>query len=87
MQSHPFSHKVDVGLSQLIEDKLTCYFNSLNGDKPSEGLYDCILQEVELPLITIALKKCAGNKVKTANLLGINRNTLTKKIKDYKIIL
>lgn len=85
MHSKILTSHTDVGISQLIEEKLTTYFDSLNGDKPAENLYDCIFQAMELPLITVALKKCGGNKVKAAYLLGINRNTLTKKIKDYNI--
>ncbi|MFN7729784.1 MAG: helix-turn-helix domain-containing protein [Bdellovibrio sp.] len=49
------------------------------------GLYNVVMEQVERPLIEIALRAYNGNQVKTAQLLGINRNTLKKKIDNYKI--
>ncbi len=72
-------------LSQSIETHLKHYF-ALHGDNlPAPGLYNRIIQEVELPLIALALQATRGNQVKTADLLGINRNTLRKKIKELDI--
>ena len=72
-------------LSKSIEDHLKRYFD-LHGDNlPPAGLYNRILQEVELPLIALSLSATRGNQLKTAELLGINRNTLRKKIKDLDI--
>lgn len=72
-------------LSKSIEDHLKRYFD-LHGDSlPPPGLYNRILQEVELPLIALSLVATRGNQLKTAELLGINRNTLRKKIKDLDI--
>lgn len=72
-------------LSSTIESHLKHYF-ALHGDNlPAPGLYNRILQEVELPLIALALQATRGNQVKTAELLGINRNTLRKKIKELDI--
>ena len=72
-------------LSQAIESHLKRYFD-LHGDGlPPAGLYDRILKEVELPLIALSLAATRGNQVKTAQLLGINRNTLRKKIQDLDI--
>ncbi len=72
-------------LSHSIETHLKHYF-SLHGDNlPAPGLYNRIIQEVELPLIALALQATRGNQVKTAELLGINRNTLRKKIKELDI--
>jgi two-component system nitrogen regulation response regulator GlnG len=69
-------------LSHAIETHLRRYFD-LHGDSlPPDGLYDRILKEVELPLIALSLAATRGNQVRTAELLGINRNTLRKKIKD-----
>jgi DNA-binding protein Fis len=53
--------------------------------KPSNGLYNIVLEQVEKPLIELALKAYNGNQVKTALMLGINRNTLKKKIDNYKL--
>ncbi len=72
-------------LSQAIETHLRRYFD-LHGDSlPPDGLYDRILKEMELPLIALSLAATRGNQVRTAELLGINRNTLRKKIKDLDI--
>jgi two-component system nitrogen regulation response regulator GlnG len=72
-------------LSQAIEAHLRRYFD-LHGDSlPPDGLYDRILKEMELPLIALSLAATRGNQVRTAELLGINRNTLRKKIKDLDI--
>ncbi len=72
-------------LSQAIETHLRRYFD-LHGDSlPPDGLYDRILKEMELPLIALSLSATRGNQVRTAELLGINRNTLRKKIKDLDI--
>jgi two-component system nitrogen regulation response regulator GlnG len=72
-------------LAQAIESHLRRYFD-LHGDAlPPNGLYDRILKEMELPLIALSLSATRGNQVRTAELLGINRNTLRKKIKDLDI--
>jgi two-component system nitrogen regulation response regulator GlnG len=72
-------------LSQAIEMHLRRYFD-LHGDSlPPDGLYDRILKEMELPLIALSLAATRGNQVRTAELLGINRNTLRKKIRDLDI--
>lgn len=72
-------------LSASILRHLRRYFD-LHGDGlPPPGLYDRILKEMELPLIEIALDATGGNQAKCADLLGINRNTLRKKITDLDI--
>ncbi|MBB5223348.1 two-component system nitrogen regulation response regulator GlnG [Amaricoccus macauensis] len=72
-------------LAHAIEAHLRRYFD-LHGDGlPPDGLYDRILKEMELPLISLSLSATRGNQVRTAELLGINRNTLRKKIKDLDI--
>ncbi len=72
-------------LSASIARHLRRYFD-LHGDGlPPPGLYDRILREMELPLIEIALEATGGNQAKCADLLGINRNTLRKKITDLDI--
>lgn len=72
-------------LSQSVEDHLQRYFDHHGDALPPPGLYNRILQEVELPLIALSLAATRGNQLKTAELLGINRNTLRKKIKDLDI--
>jgi two-component system nitrogen regulation response regulator GlnG len=72
-------------LSQAIEAHLKRYFDLHGESLPPDGLYDRILKEMELPLIALSLSATRGNQVRTAELLGINRNTLRKKIRDLDI--
>ena len=72
-------------LSASVERHLRRYFDLHGGALPPAGLYARILREIELPLITIALDATGGNQAKCADLLGINRNTLRKKITDLDI--
>ena len=72
-------------LSQSIARHLQRYFD-LHGDQlPPPGLYDRILREIEKPLLEIALDATGGNQLRCADLLGINRNTLRKKLTDLNI--
>ncbi len=72
-------------LSASVEKHLRRYFDLHGGVLPPPGLYQRILREVETPLIEIALDATGGNQAKCADLLGINRNTLRKKITDLDI--
>ena len=72
-------------LSQSIARHLKRYFDLHGGQLPPEGVYDRVLREMEVPLIEIALDATGGNQAKCADLLGINRNTLRKKITDLDI--
>ncbi|OWJ80449.1 response regulator [Haematobacter genomosp. 1] len=72
-------------LSASVGKHLKRYFDLHGGTLPPPGLYQRILKEVEIPLIEIALDATAGNQAKCADLLGINRNTLRKKITDLDI--
>ncbi|MEJ6477245.1 MAG: response regulator [Octadecabacter sp.] len=69
-------------LSASVAKHLRRYFDLHGGALPPPGLYLRILREVEAPLIEIALDATGGNQAKCADLLGINRNTLRKKIID-----
>ncbi len=72
-------------LSASVGKHLRRYFDLHGGVLPPPGLYNRILKEVEGPLIEIALDATGGNQAKCADLLGINRNTLRKKITDLDI--
>jgi two-component system nitrogen regulation response regulator GlnG len=72
-------------LSAAIARHLRRYFDLHGGNLPAPGLYDRILKEMEAPLIEIALDATGGNQARCADLLGINRNTLRKKITDLDI--
>ena len=72
-------------LSSSVARHLRRYFDLHGNMLPPPGLYQRILREVEAPLIEIALEATGGNQAKCADLLGINRNTLRKKITDLDI--
>ncbi len=72
-------------LGASVERHLRRYFDLHGKMLPPAGLYTRILREIELPLIEIALEATGGNQAKCADLLGINRNTLRKKITDLDI--
>ena len=85
--SSPVSEKEEnaEGLSCSVEEHLITYFSS-HGDKfPAAGLYDRVLREVERPLITLTLQATRGNQLKASDVLGLNRNTLRKKIRELGI--
>jgi two-component system nitrogen regulation response regulator GlnG len=73
------------GLSQSVERHLKAYFAAHGEGLPAAGLYDRIVREVERPLITLTLNATRGNQVRAARVLGVNRNTLRKKINDLSI--
>jgi two-component system nitrogen regulation response regulator GlnG len=72
-------------LSASVGKHLKRYFDLHGGVLPPPGLYQRILREVEMPMIELALDATGGNQAKCADLLGINRNTLRKKITDLDI--
>ena len=72
-------------LSTSVAKHLKRYFDLHGGALPPPGLYDRILKEIEVPLIEIALDATGGNQARCADLLGINRTTLRKKITDLDI--
>src|SRR5450631_1218319 len=69
-------------LASSVEQYLTQYFLAQGDRLPPPGVYDRIVQEVERPLISICLAATRGNQIRAAQLLGLNRNTLRKKIRD-----
>jgi two-component system nitrogen regulation response regulator GlnG len=72
-------------LGQAVERHLKEYFAAHTDGMPSSGLYDLILREVERPLLSLSLAATRGNQIKAAQLLGVNRNTLRKKIRELDI--
>jgi two-component system, NtrC family, nitrogen regulation response regulator GlnG len=82
--SHAMGTKSE-GLATSVEQHLARYFATFGEDLPPDGLYDRVLAEVERPLLMLSLAAARGNQLRTADLLGINRNTLRKKLNDLKI--
>jgi two-component system nitrogen regulation response regulator GlnG len=75
----------DETLSGSVERHLNAYFRGFGENLPPPGLYHRILRDVEGPLIGVALAATHGNQIKAAELLGVNRNTLRKKIRELDI--
>ena len=83
------NHTVHAGsrsklLSNVTDECLHSYFETLNGHKPGD-LYQLVIGEVEKPLFRAVLRYTNGNQSEAAEILGINRGTLRKKLKDYKL--
>jgi two-component system nitrogen regulation response regulator GlnG len=72
-------------MAAAVERHLRDYFGTFKGALPPPGLYDRVLAEVERPLLSMTLALTRGNQVKAAQLLGLNRNTLRKKIRDLDV--
>ena len=73
-----------IPLRSMTEQALDNYFTSLNGHAPGR-LYDLVMREVEEPLFRAVLDYAAGNQSRAAEVLGINRGTLRKKLRTYGI--
>ncbi|MBM3514850.1 MAG: nitrogen regulation protein NR(I), partial [Alphaproteobacteria bacterium] len=72
-------------LSEAAERHLRVHFENSPAEMPPPGLYDRVLQEIERPLIQLTLQATRGNQIKAAEILGLNRNTLRKKIRELDI--
>jgi len=89
LQNKPTATSLDVdqlSLEEIIRHKLVDYFRRMEG-VDVDNLYSLVIERVERPLIELTLKKTKGNQIRAAQLLGINRNTLRKKITDLRIEL
>lgn len=72
-------------LGQSVARHLRTYFDAHNGALPASGLYNRILHEIERPLLSISMEATRGNQIRAADLLGLNRNTLRKKLKELEV--
>lgn len=72
-------------LRDLTDEALRTYFRDLNGHKPGD-LYQLVLGEVEPPLFEVVLDYTRGNQSRAASILGLNRATLRKKLKQYELL-
>lgn len=73
-------------LSDCVRKSLERYFKDLDGEVP-RAVYEMVLKNVERPMLEAVLDRAEGNQTIAADMLGINRNTLRKKIQQYKIKL
>ena len=69
-------------LSDAGENSLAHYFDQLNGEEAT-GIYEMVIKETERPLLKITMEQAFGNQTRAAKMLGINRNTLKKKLASY----
>ena len=77
--------QADASLTDAMDRHLQALF-AAHGDRlPPDGMYDRVISEVERPLLSLALGATRGNQLRAARLLGLNRNTLRKKIKDLDV--
>lgn len=75
-----------IGLDQIVYAKVKTFFDQLQGQRDIDKLHETVIAEVERPLLTVVLEAYGWNQLKAAEALGINRNTLAKKIARYGII-
>jgi Fis family transcriptional regulator len=74
-----------ISLRAHAQQALSTYFEHLNGHRPS-GLYQLVLREVEEPLFRAVLEHTEGNQLRAAEILGINRGTLRRKLEEYGLV-
>lgn len=74
----------DLNLSQLLEKKFAIFVKKIKHGN-NKGIYALLISECEKPIFKLALQETNGNQVKAARLLGVNRNTLRKKIQEFQI--
>ena len=72
-------------IEECIRDSLEAYFKDLRGAEP-HAIYEMVIQVVEKPLLDVVMKHAEGNQSKAAEWLGINRNTLRRKLVEHKLI-
>ncbi len=71
-------------LASCVIDSMQQYFADLNGEEP-KNLHHFFIQEVEKPFLQVVMEQVKGNQTRAADILGINRNTLRKKLKTYNL--
>jgi two-component system nitrogen regulation response regulator GlnG len=81
----PPTQQAGNNLTESLHFHLSNYFKGHGNSLPPNGLYERVMREVETPLIELCLEATRGNQIKAADLLGVNRNTLRKKIRDLNI--
>ncbi|GBE08032.1 DNA-binding protein Fis [bacterium BMS3Bbin11] len=76
------SKKKNRPLAICVRNSLKLYLKDLNGESPAD-LYDMVISQVEKPLLEIIMRCAENNQCRAAQMLGINRNTLRKKLRDH----
>jgi Fis family transcriptional regulator len=79
------SKKNKLPFAECTSRSLKRYLKDLNGEVPS-ALYDMVISQVEKPLLEVVMKRAENNQTRAAQMLGLNRNTLRKKLRDHGLI-
>ena len=77
--------KKESDISACISGALETYFEDLDGEKPA-AVYDMVLKSVERPMLEAVMEHAGGNQTLAAEILGINRNTLRKKLVEHRLV-
>ena len=85
MVREPLQGEQDSELSACVRKMLKQYFKDLDGEDATD-IYDMVVANVERPLLEVVMHHAQGNQTRAADLLGLNRNTLRKKLVEHKII-
>jgi Fis family transcriptional regulator len=72
-------------ISDCVRRTLNRYFRDLDGERP-HAIYDMVLAAVERPMLEVVMKQANGNQTTAADMLGINRNTLRKKLNEHDLL-
>ena len=72
-------------IDACVRENLETYFRDLDGEEP-HSMHEMLIQVVEKPLLEVVMKHAAGNQSKAAEWLGINRNTLRRKLTEHKLL-
>ena len=72
-------------IAECVRRSLNRYFRDLDGEKPT-AIYDMVLRNVEQSMLETVMKQADGNQTEAAEMLGINRNTLRRKLTDYNLL-
>jgi Fis family transcriptional regulator, factor for inversion stimulation protein len=72
-------------IDEAVTQNLQSFFKDLNGTAP-KGIYDMVLHEVEKPMLEVVMREAYGNQIRASDMLGINRNTLRKKLLQHGLL-
>ena len=75
----------NTSIEQCVRESLQSYFRDLDGEAP-DGMYDMVVRLVEKPLLEVVMTHADNNQSRAAEWLGLNRNTLRKKLLDHKLL-
>lgn len=72
-------------IAECVKHTLERYFRDLDGETPND-LYDMVLRQMEKPMLEVVMRQADGNQTRAADMLGMNRNTLRRKLTDHGLI-